>query len=158
MKNKMISRSFAAAMATATMLSIMGLSVCAASEGLYQGDNLTEIPVGKILTTDGTTYQPDTTFSFSVSNGNGTTESTQVTDDKGNLVYAGVTGGLYTDASCGAVFSAASQSSDQIQAIYQANGKLKLDVTAFPKPGVFHYLVSVLKKSLINVSCRTLIM
>ena len=94
MKNKMISRSFAAAMATATMLSTMGLSVCAASEGLYQGDNLTEIPVGKILTTDGTTYQPDTTFSFSVSNGNGTTESTQVTDDKGNLVYAGVTGGL----------------------------------------------------------------
>ena len=142
MKNKMISRSFAAAMATATMLSTMGLSVCAASEGIYQGDNLTEIPAGKILTTDGTTYQPDTTFSFSVSNGNGTTESTQVTDDKGNLVYAGVTGGLYTDASCGAVFSAASQSSDQIQAIYQANGKLKLDVTAFPKPGVFHYLVS----------------
>ena len=34
MKNKMISRSFAAAMATATMLSTMGLSVCAASEGL----------------------------------------------------------------------------------------------------------------------------
>ena len=44
-------------MATATMLSTMGLSVCAASEGLYQGDNLTEIPAGKILTTDGTTFQ-----------------------------------------------------------------------------------------------------
>ena len=142
MKNKMISRSFAAAMATATMLSTMGLSVCAATDGLYQGENLTEIPVGKVLTTDGMTYQPDTTVTFSVQNGDGTTDTTQVTDDKGNLVYAGVTGGLYTDAMCGATFSPSAQGADQIQATYEAAGKLKLDVTAFSRPGVFHYLVS----------------
>ena len=51
------------------MISMAGMSVCAAPI-VGDGDHAIEaVPVQKTVTTDGHTYAPDTSFSFRVANG-----------------------------------------------------------------------------------------
>ena len=81
-----ISRKVAASVMTgAMMVSMAGMSVCAAPI-VGDGNHAIEaVPVQKTVATDGHTYAPDTSFSFRVANGGeGTFE--------GNVVSAGVTG------------------------------------------------------------------
>ena len=88
------------------------------------------MPVQKTVATDGHTYAPDTSFSFRVANGGeGTFE--------GNVVSAGVTGGLAEDEN--AVFT---PSGTTPLASYTAHGSLAVDGSVFTSPGVYHYLVT----------------
>ena len=91
MKRGNISRKVAASVMTgAMMVSMAGMGVCAAPI-VGDGNHAIEaVSVQKTVTTDGHTYAPDTSFSFRVANGGeGTFE--------GNVVSAGVTGGLAED-------------------------------------------------------------
>ena len=126
-----ISRKVAASVMTgAMMVSMAGMSVCAAPI-VGDGDHAIEaVPVQKTVATDGHTYAPDTSFSFRVANGGeGTFE--------GNVVSAGVTGGLAADEN--AVFT---PSGTTPLASYTANGSLAVDGSVFTSPGVYHYLVT----------------
>lgn len=131
MKRGNISRKVAASVMTgAMMVSMAGMSVCAAPI-VGDGNHAIEaVPVQKTVATDGHTYAPDTSFSFRVANGGeGTFE--------GNVVSAGVTGGLAADEN--AVFT---PSGTTPLASYTAHGSLAVDGSVFTSPGVYHYLVT----------------
>ena len=104
-----------------------------AKDSRYFGDGdhaIEAVPVQKTVATDGHTYAPDTSFSFRVANGGeGTFE--------GNVVSAGVTGGLAADEN--AVFT---PSGTTPLASYTSNGSLAVDGSVFTSPGVYHYLVT----------------
>ena len=62
-QHKNISRRLAAAvMAGAMMVSMVGMTAFA------EGDPITSLPISKIVTTDGDTYAPATSFEFIVDN------------------------------------------------------------------------------------------
>ena len=120
----------ASVMTGAMMVSMAGMSVCAAPI-VGDGNHAIEaVPVQKTVATDGHTYAPDTSFSFRVANGGeGTFE--------GNVVSAGVTGGLAADEN--AVFT---PSGTTPLASYTVHGSLAVDGSVFTSPGVYHYLVT----------------
>lgn len=129
MKKKKLGRISAMVAASAMMMSLFGMNV-SATEGVVTGEKITSVPITKTVTTDGNTYAPDTTFNFSVA-------TAGAGEYDGNVVYAGVEGGL--SAGSGATFS---PSGDAPAASYEAEGSLKVDVTKFSKPGVYHYTVT----------------
>lgn len=131
MKRGKISRKVAASVMTgAMMISMAGMSVCAAPI-IGDGSSAIEVvPVQKTVTTDGHTYAPNTSFSFSVGiGGAGSFE--------GNVVSAGVAGGL--TAASAATFAPGGETP---AASYTANGSLAIDGSVFTAPGVYHYLVT----------------
>lgn len=128
MKKRKLGRISAMVAASAMMMSLFGMNV-SATEGVVTGEKITSVPITKTVTTDGNTYAPDTTFNFSV-------EMATEGDFEGNLVYAGVEGGLVAEN--GATFR---PSGDAPAASYEAEGSLKVNVAKFSKPGVYHYTV-----------------
>lgn len=130
MKKKTVSRLSAMFMAGAMMVTMFGMSVCAA--GVVTEENgITSVPVGKTVTTDGNTYAPNTSFEFEVATGSAGTYDNQV-------VTAGVANGLKPGSAAVSSPSAANLSSEYII----AGGALTVDATVFTAPGVYHYVVS----------------
>ena len=70
------------------MASMMMMSVCVVNASAEENEPITQLNLKKTVTTDGNTYQPNTSFSFHVENG----EAAENWRD--NVVYAGVTGGI----------------------------------------------------------------
>ena len=83
MNKKTVGRISAMAMA-----SMMMMSVCVVNASAEENEPITQLNLKKTVTTDGNTYQPNTSFSFHVENG----EAAENWRD--NVVYAGVTGGI----------------------------------------------------------------
>ena len=67
------------------MASMMMMSVCVVNAAAEENEPITQLNLKKTVTTDGNTYQPNTSFSFHVENG----EAAENWRD--NVVYAGVT-------------------------------------------------------------------
>lgn len=122
MKRRMNKRMATAALAGAMVLSMNGMSAFAA---------VTEFNLTKEVTTDGNTHAPNTSFSFTITKGDG--ESTF----EGAKVSAGVEGGLTLDTTD---FSFAP--GGEVAASYTKTGKIKVDASVFTKPGVYHYIVT----------------
>lgn len=122
MKRRMNKRMAVAALAGAMVLSMNGMAWA----------EVTEFNLTKEVTTDGKTHAPNTTFSFTITEGNEGTLGTA-------KVYAGVAGGLTLDTANNA-FSFAPEA--DTSATYTKTGKINVNVGVFEKPGVYHYLVT----------------
>lgn len=125
MKRRMNKRMATAALAGAMVLSMNGMSAFAA---------VTEFNLTKEVTTDGNTHAPNTTFSFTITEGEGGTFENA-------KVYAGVADGLTLDKANDFSFAPG----DEVSASYTKTGKIKVDASVFTKPGVYHYLVTETK-------------
>lgn len=122
MKRRMNKRMATAALAGAMVLSMNGMSAFAA---------VTDFNLTKEVTTDGNTHAPNTTFSFTIEEGDASTF-------EGAVVSAGVAGGLTLDTANDFSFAPEADTS----ASYTKTGKIKVDATKFTEPGVYHYLVT----------------
>lgn len=131
-KKKFSTRLMAALMAGTLAVGMMGMSVSAA--GVHSGNPVTTIPVTKNVLTDGDTMAPKTTFEFEVAVAD---EGTFNDGNKDQVVYKGIAGGL--TAETGAAF-APGEKGDAAE-IYEGEGTLKTDITAFKRPGIYHYTV-----------------
>lgn len=131
MKKRIVGRVSAMAMASAMIVSVAAVNAGAAPITGDGETNITSVPVGKTVTTDGYSYAPSTTFTFHVETG-------EAQDDfEGNVVYAGVAGGL--TAGTGATFSSDGIS---LSTAYTGSGSLNVDSSKFTEPGVYHYIVT----------------
>ena len=121
MKRRMTKRMAAATLAGAMVLSMNGMAWAA----------VTEFNLTKEVTTDGNTHAPNTTFRFTITEGDASTF-------EGAVVSAGVKGGLTLDTANDFSFAPG----DEVSASYTKTGKIKVDATKFSEPGVYHYLVT----------------
>ena len=121
MKRRMNKRMAAATLAGAMVLSINGMAWA----------EVTEFNLTKEVTTDGNTHAPNTTFRFTITEGDASTF-------EGAVVSAGVKDGLTLDTANNFSFAPG----DKVLASYTKTGKIKVDATKFTEPGVYHYLVT----------------
>ncbi len=121
MKRRMNKRMAAATLAGAMVLSMNGMAWAA----------VTEFNLTKEVTTDGNTHAPNTTFRFTITEGDASTF-------EGAVVSAGVKDGLTLDTANNFSFAPG----DKVLASYTKTGKIKVDATKFTEPGVYHYLVT----------------
>ena len=124
MKRTNLAKKLTAMAMTGVMFMSMGMTAFAA-------DGITGIDVKKTVTTDGNTYAPNTTFTFTIAEGAADTVS-------GKTVYAGVAGGL--TMSEGIEFTA--DSSVGTAAEYIKSGAITVNAGKFTTPGIYHYVVS----------------
>lgn len=113
-------------MAAATLAGAMVLSM----NGMAWAE-VTEFNLTKEVTTDGNTHAPNTTFRFTITEGDASTF-------EGAVVSAGVKDGLTLDTANNFSFAPG----DKVLASYTKTGKIKVDATKFTEPGVYHYLVT----------------
>lgn len=121
MKRRMNKRMAAATLAGAMVLSMNGMAWAA----------VTDFNLTKEVTTDGNTHAPNTTFSFTITEGDAGTLGTAT-------VYAGVAGGLTLDEANNFNFAPEADTS----ASYTKTGKINVNAGVFEKPGVYHYIVT----------------
>ena len=124
MKRTNLAKKLTAMAMTGAMVMSMGMTAFAA-------DGIESIDVKKTVTTDGNTYAPNTTFTFTIAEGEADTVS-------GKTVYAGVAGGL--TMSEGIEFTA--DSSVDTAAEYIKSGAITVNAGKFTTPGIYHYVVS----------------
>ena len=124
MKRTNLAKKLTAMAMTGVMFMSMGMTAFAA-------DGITGIDVKKTVTTDGNTYAPNTTFTFTIAEGEADTVS-------GKTVYAGVAGGL--TMSEGIEFTA--DSNADTAAEYIKSGAITVNAGKFTTPGIYHYVVS----------------
>lgn len=143
MKFDKISKKLAAcSLAGVMMVSMMGMSVCAAggvTEGT-QASQITSVPVNKTVSAAENTYAPNTTFTFTVTSAGSTTIKDK--EGKSVAVKAGVDGGLKYDK--GATFAPdTNAATSTTYTPTDANkASLKTDASQFTEPGIYHYTVS----------------
>ena len=130
-KKKFSTRLATALMAGTLAVGMMGTSTFAAT-GIQSDKPLTTVTVKKTVLTDGNTYAPNTTFNFTVENGEAGTYD-------GNTVYKGVTDGL--KAGTGAAFSPTKEGMTNVSDSYSTTGTLTTDANKFTRAGVYHYIV-----------------
>ena len=99
------------------MASMMMMSVCVVNASAEENEPITQLNLKKTVTTDGNTYQPNTSFSFHVENG----EAAENWRD--NVVYAGVTGGITASQTIG--FQPSGE--DTLAAAYSKNATLEIN-------------------------------
>ena len=137
--NKISKKLAACSLAGVMMVSMMGMSVCAAS-GVTEGTEdypITSVPVNKTVPAAENTYAPNTTFNFTVSTG---VDNPGTWD--GKEVKKGIAGGLAVvqgatfAPNMGAVTSTIYTPTDANKA------SLKTDASVFTEPGIYHYTVS----------------
>ena len=114
------------------MASMMMMSVCVVNASAEENEPITQLNLKKTVTTDGNTYQPNTSFSFHVENG----EAAENWRD--NVVYAGVTGGITATQTIG--FQPSGE--DTLAAAYSKNATLEINAGVFEHAGVYHYVVT----------------
>ena len=117
---------------TMAMASMMMMSVCVVNASAEENEPITQLNLKKTVTTDGNTYQPNTSFSFHVENG----EAAENWRD--NVVYAGVTGGITASQTIG--FQPSGE--DTLAAAYSKNATLEINAEVFEHAGVYHYVVT----------------
>ena len=136
--NKISKKLAACSLAGVMMVSMMGMSVCAAgvTTGTQDGP-VTSIPVNKTVTAAENTYAPKTTFNFEVSTG-----VTNPDNWDGKEVKQGIQDGLKVKQ--GATFAPDTNVATKTT-YYPIEGKealLETDATQFGVPGIYHYVVS----------------
>lgn len=135
MLKKTIRRLGALAMVLAMAVSVFAVSASAeGATGLAENDKLT---LNKTVTADGKTYAPNTTFNFTIEKGAASNGETGKYN--GNVVYEGVTGGVSLSESS-ITFSPANGIIDADTGLTK-NITINTNATAFPHPGVYHYIV-----------------
>ena len=142
MKFDKISKKLAAcSLAGVMMVSMMGMSVCAAGgvTGGTEDSPITSVPVNKTVSAAENTYAPNTTFTFTVT----PAENTTIKDKDGKVVdvKAGIDGGLKADK--GAIFTpdTTANTSETYTPAAANKASLKTDATKFTVPGIYHYVV-----------------
>ena len=131
--NKISKKLAACSLAGVMMVSMMGMSVCAAGgvTGGTEDSPITSVPVNKTVFAAENTYAPNTTFNFTVSTGD-----TNPSNWDGKEVKQGILGGLKVKQ--GATF--APDTTASTKTTYSTIvGK---DATKFNVPGIYHYVVS----------------
>ena len=114
------------------MASMMMMSVCVVNAAAEENEPITQLNLKKTVTTDGNTYQPNTSFSFHVENG----EAAENWRD--NVVYAGVTGGITATQTIG--FQPSGE--DTLAAAYSKNATQEINAEVFEHAGVYLYVVT----------------
>lgn len=137
--NKISKKLAACSLAGVMMVSMMGMSVCAAG-GVTEGTEdspITSVPVNKTVSAAENTYAPNTTFNFTVSTG---VDNPGTWD--GKEVKKGIAGGLAVVQ--GATFAPnMDAATSTIYTPTDANkASLKTDASVFTEPGIYHYTVS----------------
>ncbi len=142
---KSIGRIAASFVATA-MLATMAIVPASANTGVTEpaegANNITAIDVSKVVTTDGNTYAPNTSFTIEVTEGEGKTFD----DGTGSVTaVAGIAGGLkgttiqsqpdYVEG------EGDSQTVVEPEDSYEFEGTLAVDSSVFTAPGIYHYVV-----------------
>lgn len=128
---------FAAMMAGTMMTAMVGMTVSAAGGVSGTGENSIEsVNVKKIVTTDGNTYAPNTSFEFTVANGTAGTFNDGANESVS--VKAGVTDGLKFGTA--AIF--APDTDELTTSSYEETATLTVDVSKFNGAGVYHYIVT----------------
>ena len=121
MKRRMTKRMAAATLAGAMVLSMNGMAWA----------EVTEFNLTKKVTTDGNTHAPNTTFRFTITEGDASTF-------EGAVVSVGVKDGLTLDTANNFSFAPEADTS----AFYTKTGKIKVHPEVFTEPGIYHYLVT----------------
>lgn len=140
--NKISKKLAACSLAGVMMVSMMGMSVCAAGgvTGGTEDSPITSVPVNKTVSAAENTYAPNTTFTFTVT----PAEATTIKDKEGNSVdvKAGIVDGLKADK--GATFAPDATAETNVAYTPAAANKasLKTDASKFKAPGIYHYTVS----------------
>ena len=140
--NKISKKLAACSLAGVMMVSMMGMSVCAAGgvTGGTEASPITSVPVNKTVSAAENTYAPNTTFNFTVMPAGATT----ITDKEGNSVdvKAGIDNGLKADK--GATFApdTTADTSATYTPLVANKASLKTDASVFTEPGIYHYTVS----------------
>lgn len=114
-----------------TAMAMTGVMVMSMGMTAFAADGITGIDVKKTVTTDGNTYAPNTTFTFTIAEGEADTVS-------GKTVYAGVADGL--TMSEGIEFTADSNADTADE--YIKSGAITVNAGKFTTPGIYHYVVS----------------
>lgn len=137
-RKSIFGRVAASLVAAAMLASMTAVPAFAEGEGEESGSTPAStsitVPVTKVVTTDGNTFAPATSFEFTVANGDGGAVPA------GGTAYAGVTGGL-TGTTITSTPNTGSVTSDS----YTFTGALETDPTVFKGPGIYHYTVSETK-------------
>lgn len=140
--NKISKKLASCSLAGVMMVSMMGMSVCAAGgvTGGTEDSPITSVPVNKTVSAAENTCAPNTTFTFTVEPANVTT----IKDKDGNdvNVKAGIADGLKADK--GATFApdTAAETGGTYTLADANKASLKTDVSKFTEPGIYHYTVS----------------
>ena len=127
-----MNRKTAGRISAMAMASMMMMSVCVVNAAAEENEPITQLNLKKTVTTDGNTYQPNTSFSFHVENG----EAAENWRD--NVVYTGVTGGMKGTQTIG--FQPSGE--DTLAAVYSKNATLEINAEVFEHAGVYHYVVT----------------
>lgn len=123
--NKFLRRMAVAVMTGAMMVSMLGMTAFAETSAI------TSVDLVKKVTTDGDTYAPNTSFTFTVA-------KADKGDYDGNVVYEGIEGGLVMGKST----LEFAPSGDAPAAEYSETGKIAVNASVFTAPGVYHYTVT----------------
>ena len=135
MLKKTIRRLGALAMVLAMAVSVFAVSASAVGEEVATYTKVTEFT--KKVLTDGKTFKPDTTFTFTVTPV--AEDGTTTVDGTAIHYYAGKTGDIrFTDVA----FSPAGEGNTPSDKGYTANGNIEVKKGAYTKPGVYAYTVT----------------
>ncbi len=144
MRKKRLVNVLTSAALTAALVMSMGMTAMADTGVTGSGTTgVEEISVTKTVTTDGKTYQPNTTFSYTVSGGDAGTYTVTKSDGSGTedlSVLAGTTGDLTVT---NADFTYESTEVLSISSSYLGEAKITFDSTAIAAktPGIYHYVI-----------------
>lgn len=126
MKRTNLAKKLTAMAMTGVMVMSMGMTAFAA-----EADGVKSIDVKKTVTTDGNTYAPNTTFTFTITEG-----AAERVNEK--TVYAGVEDGL--TMSQGITFAPNGEAETAEE--YIQSGAITVNADKFTTPGIYHYVVS----------------
>lgn len=129
-KKNMAERLAAGVMAGAVILTAFGETAFAALENAP----VTKLDYKKTVTTDGETYAPNTIFRFGLTPVDHSGDQNPAVFE-GNVVSSGVAGGLSLEK--GEIAFAPSGTSPA--ASYEGTDSIRVDLSKFTKPGVYHY-------------------
>ena len=137
--NKISKKLAACSLAGVMMVSMTGMSVCAAGgvTGGTETSPITSVPVNKTVSAAETTYAPNTTFNFTVSTG---VDNPGTWD--GKEVKKGIAGGLAVVQGATFAPNMDAATSTTYTPTDANKASLKTDATKFSVPGIYHYVVS----------------
>lgn len=140
MKRNRLVKVLTSAALTAVMVASMGISSFAAVDS---------VGLTKTVTTDGSTYAPNTTFAFTVSTGQTGTLSGEGFGEGSLVVYAGVEGGISLADGNDFSFGPEVEGMGTVASSYQKSGSVNIHTKAsdgttelYSKPGIYHYTIS----------------
>lgn len=138
MKKNRLLKVLTSAALTAVMVASMGTSAFAA---------VTEIGLKKTVTTDGNTYAPNTTFGFTLGEGDAGSVSGGDFGGDNLVVYRGVEGGISLDDPNVFKFGPEEEDMKTVESSYERTGKININTKTsngmelYDKPGIYHYTI-----------------